>query len=53
MASYKINRLRIGLVPQGRRIFPSLTVKENLAIAERVSGFQTWDLEKIYALFPA
>ena len=52
MVSYKINRLRIGLVPQGRRIFPSLTVKENLAIAERVSGFQTWDLEKIFALFP-
>ena len=52
MVSYKINRLRIGLVPQGRRIFPSLTVKENLAIAERASGAQNWDLEKIFALFP-
>ena len=35
MAAYKIIRLRIGLVPQGRRIFSSLTVKENLAIAAR------------------
>jgi branched-chain amino acid transport system ATP-binding protein len=52
LVSYKINRLRIGLVPQGRRIFPTLTVKENLAIAERASGVQTWDLEKIFALFP-
>ncbi len=52
MVSYKINRLRIGLVPQGRRIFPSLTVKENLAIGERASGAQNWDLEKIFALFP-
>ena len=52
MVPYKINRLRIGLVPQGRRIFPSLTVKENLAIAERTSGVQNWDFEKIYGLFP-
>ncbi|HYB19512.1 MAG TPA: ABC transporter ATP-binding protein [Thermodesulfobacteriota bacterium] len=49
---YKIIRLRIGFVPQGRRIFPSLTVRENLAIAARGSGAQPWDFEKIYALFP-
>jgi branched-chain amino acid transport system ATP-binding protein len=52
MPSYKIVRLQIGLVPQGRRIFPSLTVKENLAIAARGSDVQSWDFEKIYALFP-
>ena len=52
MPSYKIVRLQMGLVPQGRRIFPSLTVKENLEIAARTSGVQTWDSEKIYALFP-
>ena len=52
VASYKIVRMQIGLVPQGRRIFPSLTVKENLAIAARASGAQTWDLEKIFGLFP-
>jgi branched-chain amino acid transport system ATP-binding protein len=52
LAAYKIIRLRIGLVPQGRRIFPSLSVKENLSIAARGSGEKGWDFEKIYALFP-
>ena len=51
MPSYKIVRLQIGLVPQGRRIFPSLTVRENLAVAARDSGVQGWDFESIYALF--
>ena len=52
MPSYKITRLQMGLVPQGRRIFPSLTVKENLAVAARAIGVQTWDFEKIFGLFP-
>ena len=52
VAPFKIVRLQIGLVPQGRRIFPSLTVKENLAIAARGSDAQPWNFEKIYALFP-
>ena len=52
MDSYKIIKLGIGLVPQGRRVFPSLTVKENLAIAERCSNSSGWDFAKIYALFP-
>jgi branched-chain amino acid transport system ATP-binding protein len=52
LAAYKIIRLRIGLVPQGRRIFPSLSVKENLSIAARGSGEKGWDFERIYALFP-
>jgi len=52
MASYKIVRMQIGLVPQGRRIFPSLTVRENLAIAARGSGAQVWDVEKVFGLFP-
>lgn len=52
LPAYKIVRLQIGLVPQGRRIFPSLTVKENLAIASRGSGAHAWDSEKIFALFP-
>lgn len=51
-ASYKIVRLHVGLVPQGRRIFPSLTVKENLEIASRRSRAQAWDFEKIFDLFP-
>ena len=52
LAAYKIIRLRIGLVPQGRRIFPSLSVKENLSIAARGSGEKGWNFEKVCALFP-
>ena len=52
VAAYKIVRMQIGLVPQGRRIFPSLTVQENLAIAERASEVSGWNFKKIYALFP-
>ncbi len=51
LAAYKIIRRQIGLVPQGRRIFPSLSVRENLAIAVR-SVAQPWNFEKIYSLFP-
>jgi branched-chain amino acid transport system ATP-binding protein len=52
LAAYKIIHMQIGLVPQGRRIFSSLTVKENLAIAARGTDIQGWGFEKIYALFP-
>ncbi|MBM4276356.1 MAG: ABC transporter ATP-binding protein [Deltaproteobacteria bacterium] len=52
ISAYKIIRMQIGLVPQGRRIFPSLTVRENLAVAARGSESSMWDFEKIYSLFP-
>ena len=52
LSSHRIIRLRIGLVPQGRRIFPSLSVSENLSIAARGPGEKGWSFEKIYALFP-
>jgi branched-chain amino acid transport system ATP-binding protein len=52
LSSYKIVRMQIGLVPQGRRIFPSLSVKENLAVAARSFESQNWDFDKIYDLFP-
>jgi branched-chain amino acid transport system ATP-binding protein len=42
----------IGLVPQGRRVFPTLTVGENLQIAERGADRHGWTLERVYALFP-
>jgi branched-chain amino acid transport system ATP-binding protein len=50
----RICRLGIGLVPQGRRIFASLTVRENLMVA-RLRGFATsmpWNIDRIYDLFP-
>jgi branched-chain amino acid transport system ATP-binding protein len=49
---YKIARMGIGLVPQGRDIFPSLSVLENLTMAARDSGKKNWTLDKIYELFP-
>ena len=49
MESYKIARLGVGLVPEGRRIFANLTVKENL-IGSSIKGY--WDLDKILTLFP-
>lgn len=47
---HRIARLGIGYVPEGRGIFPSLTVQENLVMAARRGA---WTLEKIWALFPA
>ena len=52
MVSYKIIHMGLGLVPQGRRIFSSLTVRENLAIAARTSDAKGWDFERIFDLFP-
>jgi len=50
---HKIARLGIGLVPQGRQIFPSLSVIENLTMAARATERSgAWNLEKIYDLFP-
>ncbi|MFH1125168.1 MAG: ABC transporter ATP-binding protein [Pseudomonadota bacterium] len=50
---HQIARMGIGLVPQGRRIFPSLTVRENMTMAARERGTEgSWTLEKVYALFP-
>ncbi len=53
LASYQIARMGIGLVPQGRRIFPSLSVKENLTMSARGGGKSTiWSLDRVYSLFP-
>jgi len=50
---HRISALRIGLVPQGRRIFSSLTVDENLAIAARPpAAGNSWNLDKAFAVFP-
>ena len=41
-------------MPQGRRIFPSLTVRENLAVAEikRKGGLKPWNMERVFTTFP-
>ena len=52
---YRIARLGLGLVPEGRQIFPNLTVRENLvATAVRgVEGKGRWTLDSVLGLFPA
>jgi len=53
LQSQRIARLGIGLVPQGRRIFPSLSVEENLTMAARTGNrVSPWTLGRIYDLFP-
>ena len=54
---YEIARLGIGIVPEDRRIFPSLTVHENLLMGivkrpEGLSGGEGWSAGKVYDLFP-
>ena len=55
LPSHLIAQLGIGLVPQGRRIFPSLTVIEHLTVAARnrpANGAQAWTPERIFAIYP-
>lgn len=50
--SHVIGRAGIGLVPEGRQIFPRLSVKENLLVAARQEHSRRWNLESVYGLFP-
>jgi len=54
LPSFRIAQLGIGLVPEGRQIFPNLTVRENLiaAATNRLKSSDPWTIEKIHALFP-
>jgi branched-chain amino acid transport system ATP-binding protein len=54
LAPYRIARLGIGLVPEGRQVFPTLTVRENLvATAANHGGLaKPWTLERVFELFP-
>ena len=52
IASFETVRSGMGLVPQGRRVFPTLSVEENLLVAERSTDRHGWNLERVYALFP-
>ena len=54
LASYRVAQAGLGLVPEGRQIFPNLTVRENLVAtaANRTGRASPWTLERVYALFP-
>ena len=56
LAPDTISHRGIGLVPQGRRVFKSLTVRENLSVAEQrrkdTGGRPAWTFERVYGLFP-
>jgi len=48
----RVARLGIALVPEGRLLFPSLTIEENLIIGGRMGRWGPWGLEAVYRLFP-
>src|SRR5450755_3677611 len=54
LAPYRIGRLGLGWVPEDRRVFTDLSVRENLAITRQPprDGAPTWSEDKLYALFP-
>ena len=52
-ATHEIARLGIGWVPDDRRIFPTLTVARNLAIARKRTRFRAWSLEEMFGIFSA
>ena len=53
-APERVARLGAGLVPEGRQVFPTLTVRENLiaTAANRLKRSDPWTLDKVYDLFP-
>ena len=52
LPSYRIARLGLGLVPEGRQIFPNLTVRENLIATARASAASAWTLRRVFEFFP-
>jgi branched-chain amino acid transport system ATP-binding protein len=49
---HEIVRLGIAMVPEGRRLFPSLSVEENLLLGHHCGRAGPWDLQRVYSLFP-
>jgi branched-chain amino acid transport system ATP-binding protein len=54
LPAYRIAKLGLGLVPEGRQVFPNLTARENLlaTAANRNAAADPWTLAKVFALFP-
>jgi len=52
LAPETIARKGVGFVPQGRRVFPTLTVTENLSVAFQRKEAENWNLDRVFELFP-
>jgi branched-chain amino acid transport system ATP-binding protein len=52
MTAHEIVRLGIAMVPEGRRLFPSLSVEENLLLGTHSERSGPWNLKRVYELFP-
>jgi branched-chain amino acid transport system ATP-binding protein len=52
VAAHELLKMGIAMVPEGRKIFPSLTVEENLLIGASARSGPDWDLRAVYDLFP-
>jgi len=55
LPSYRVAQAGLGLVPEGRQVFPNLTVRENLiaTAARRAGRSSPWTLERVFGLFPS
>jgi branched-chain amino acid transport system ATP-binding protein len=55
LPSYRVAKAGLGLVPEGRQVFPNLTVRENLVAtaANRRGARNAWTAERVYGLFPS
>jgi branched-chain amino acid transport system ATP-binding protein len=54
LPAYRVAKRGIGLVPEGRQVFPNLTARENLVAtaANRAGAIEPWTLDKVFSLFP-
>ena len=54
LPSYRVAQAGIGLVPEGRQVFPNLSVQENLVATANVrhAGRESWTLDAVYQMFP-
>jgi len=52
LPAHEIARRGVGMVPQGRRVFASLDVREHLLVGHRPGNARGWNLERVLALFP-
>ena len=51
-ASHRIGKLGLGLVPEGRQVFPTLTVRENLVATASTANGRAWTIDRVVGLFP-